>query len=162
SRFADLKKTPPIPRMRPRCPVLTGAFDFSGCRDCASCPPLEQTEMSNSEASAIVLQGISRICGLYRLDSNGEKRLLKVRAAIRARRFESPAPPGKRLGHTLHHERDILRGFGDKGVETRMRGFKCKPTFVSGFFESWEALILPFEGHHLLRHRTLRMLVQQV
>src|ERR1700735_502257 len=65
SRLADLKKMPPIPRMRPRCSVLTGGFDFSGCGDCTSCPPLEQTEMSNSEPSAIVLQDIPCIDGLY-------------------------------------------------------------------------------------------------
>src|SRR6266550_3876679 len=63
SRLADLKKTPPIPRMRPRCSILTGGFDFSGCGDCTSCP-VEQAE-SNSEPSAIVLQGIACTCGLY-------------------------------------------------------------------------------------------------
>ena len=51
--------------MRPRCSVLTGGFDFSGCGDCTSCPPFEQTEMSNSEPSAIVLQGVPCMCGLY-------------------------------------------------------------------------------------------------
>src|SRR6266853_4887035 len=66
SRLADLKKTPPIPRMRPRCSVLTGGFDFSGCGDCTSCPPFEPAEMSNSEPSAIVLQGIPCMCGLYK------------------------------------------------------------------------------------------------
>src|SRR6266404_9368086 len=72
SRFADLKKTPPIPRMRPRCSILTGGFDFSGCGDFTSCPPVERAEMSNSEPSAIVLQGIACIGGLYiSVDSNG-------------------------------------------------------------------------------------------
>src|SRR6266702_4022664 len=72
SRLADLKKTPPIPRMRPRCSILTGAFDFSGCRDCTSCPPFERAEMSNSEPSAIVLHGNPCIGGLYiSFDSNG-------------------------------------------------------------------------------------------
>src|SRR5579862_4489655 len=66
SRFADLKKTPPIPRMRPRCSVLTGGFDFSGWGDCTSCPPIERAEMSNSEPSTIVLQGIACIRGLYK------------------------------------------------------------------------------------------------
>src|SRR5215475_13848641 len=59
--------------MRPRCSVLTGGFDFSGCGDCTSCPPFEQIEMSNSEPSVIVRQGISSMRGLY-IDSNGEKR----------------------------------------------------------------------------------------
>src|SRR6185369_7167979 len=67
SRLADLKKTPPIPRMRPRCSVLTGDFDFSGCGDCTSCPPLEQTEMSRSEPSTMELQGIACIWGVYKV-----------------------------------------------------------------------------------------------
>src|SRR5580693_4354244 len=65
SRLADLKKTPPIPRMRPRCSILTGGFDFSVCGDFTSCLPIERTEMSNSEPSAIVLHGIPCIGGLY-------------------------------------------------------------------------------------------------
>src|SRR5580700_3558610 len=52
--------------MRPRCSILTGGFDFSGCGDCTSCPPFKQAEMSNSEPSAIVLQGIPCMCGLYK------------------------------------------------------------------------------------------------
>src|ERR1039457_5617073 len=52
--------------MRPRCSILTGGFDFSGCGDCTSCPPFEQTEMSNSEPSAIVLHGIPCMYGLYK------------------------------------------------------------------------------------------------
>src|SRR5213595_2609957 len=51
--------------MRPRCSILTGGFDFSGCGDCTSCPPFEQTEMSNNEPSATVLQDIPRMRGLY-------------------------------------------------------------------------------------------------
>ena len=47
--------------MRPRCSILTGGFDFSGCGDCTSCPPIERAEMSNSEPSAIVLHGIACI-----------------------------------------------------------------------------------------------------
>src|SRR6266404_353890 len=79
SRLADLKKTPPIPRMRPRCSVLTGGFDFSGCGDCTSCPPIERAAMSNSEPSAIVLHGIACIGGLYtRFHSNGENGSLKI------------------------------------------------------------------------------------
>src|SRR5450755_3026981 len=73
SRFADLKKTPPIPRMRPRCSILTGGFDFSGCGDCTSCPRIEQVEISNSEPSAIVLQGILCMCGLYKFSIRMEK-----------------------------------------------------------------------------------------
>src|SRR5436190_8661475 len=60
--------------MRPRCSVLTGGFDFSGCGDCTSCPPVERAEMSNSEPSAIVLQGIPRICGLYKFRFEWRKR----------------------------------------------------------------------------------------
>src|SRR4030081_276848 len=57
--------------MRPRCsvlvsPTLTGGFDFSGCGDFTSCPPVERAEMSNSEPSAIVLHGIPCMCGLYK------------------------------------------------------------------------------------------------
>src|ERR1700690_1653452 len=66
SRLADLKKTPPIPRMRPRCSILTGGFDFSGCGDGTSCPPDEQTEMNNSAPSANVLEGVRCMCGLYK------------------------------------------------------------------------------------------------
>src|ERR1700704_5912881 len=51
--------------MRPRCSVLTGGFDFSGCGDFTSCPPVERAAMSNSEPSAIVLHGIPCIGGLY-------------------------------------------------------------------------------------------------
>src|ERR1035438_6063702 len=39
--------------MRPRCSILTGAFDFSGCGDFTSCPPVERAAMSNSDPSAI-------------------------------------------------------------------------------------------------------------
>jgi hypothetical protein len=68
--------------MRPRCSILTGGFDFSGCGDCTSCPPIERAEMSNSEPSAIVLQGMPCIGGLYiSFDSNGETGSLKVRMA---------------------------------------------------------------------------------
>src|SRR6202035_3271007 len=67
--------------MRPRCSTLTGGFDFSGCGDCTSCPPIEQTEMSNSEPSPIVLQGIPCICGLY-IDSNGRV-IQSLRRSIR-------------------------------------------------------------------------------
>jgi len=42
----------------PACSILTGGFDFSGCGDWASCPVFEPAEMSNSEPSAIMLQGI--------------------------------------------------------------------------------------------------------
>src|SRR5579864_6574700 len=90
SRFADLKKTPPIPRMRPRCSILTGGFDFSGCGDCTSCPPLEEAEMSNSEPSAIVLQRIPCMCGIIQSsDSNGEKRFAQGFAAIHPSRSRS-------------------------------------------------------------------------
>src|SRR5881275_636721 len=77
SRFADLKKTPPIPRMRPRCSILTGGFDFSGCGDCTSCPPFEQIEMNNSQPSVIRRQGIRCVCGFY-IDCKGENGSLKV------------------------------------------------------------------------------------
>src|ERR1017187_4913985 len=51
--------------MRPRCSILTGDFDFSGCGDCTSCPPIEQAEISNSEPSPIVLPVIPCMCRLY-------------------------------------------------------------------------------------------------
>src|ERR1700738_4798708 len=60
--------------MRPRCSVLTDGFDFSGCGDCPSCPPFEHTEMSNSEPSAIVLQGIPCMCGIYKVSIRMAKR----------------------------------------------------------------------------------------
>src|SRR5579864_1495781 len=53
--------------MRPRCSILTGGFNFSGCGDCTSCPPFKPAEMSNSEPSAIVLQAIPCMGGLYAL-----------------------------------------------------------------------------------------------
>src|SRR6516165_3437838 len=49
---------------RPRCSVLTGAFDFSGCGDCTSCPPAKPVAM-NRHPSAIVFHGIACIGGLY-------------------------------------------------------------------------------------------------
>ena len=59
--------------MRPRCSTLAGGFDFSGSGDCTFCPPVQLAEMSNSDASAIVLQGIACIGGLYiSFNSNGE------------------------------------------------------------------------------------------
>src|ERR1017187_7006608 len=88
SRLADLKNIPPIPRMRPRCSILTGGFDFSGCGDCTSCPPFEQTEMSNSEPSAIVLQGIPCMCGLYKFRFEWRNGSLKVRRAAIAASFK--------------------------------------------------------------------------
>src|SRR6267154_795307 len=59
--------------MRPRCSILTGGFDFSGCGDCTSCPPFKQAEMSSSELSAIVLQGIPCMRGLYTVSIPMEK-----------------------------------------------------------------------------------------
>src|SRR3954470_15371159 len=53
--------------MRPRCTVLTGGFDFSGCGDFTPCPPAEQTEMSNSEPNAIVLHGIAFMRGIIQV-----------------------------------------------------------------------------------------------
>src|SRR6185295_11930269 len=58
--------------MRPRCSVLTGGFDFSGCGDC-TCPPFEHTEMSISEPSAIALHGIFCMCELYKVSIRMEK-----------------------------------------------------------------------------------------
>src|SRR5271165_3098150 len=66
--------------MRPRCSILTGGFDFSGCGDFTSCPPVERAAMSNSDPSVIVLHGIPCIDGLYiSFDSNREIGSLKVR-----------------------------------------------------------------------------------
>ena len=53
---------------------LAGGFDFSGCSDCTSFPPFEQTEMRNSETSAIVLQAIPCMCGLYEVRFERRKR----------------------------------------------------------------------------------------
>src|ERR1022692_913776 len=82
--------------MRPRCSILTGGFDFSGCGDCTSCPPFEQTEMTNSEPSAIVLQGIPCMCGLYKFRFEWRNGSFKVRrAAIPAsfnRRYRRSGP----------------------------------------------------------------------
>jgi hypothetical protein len=44
--------------MRPRCSTLAAGFGFSGCEDCASGPLGEQTAISNSEPSVIVLHDI--------------------------------------------------------------------------------------------------------
>src|ERR1700757_2890947 len=60
--------------MRPRCSILTGGFDFSGCGDFTSCPPFEQIEMSNSEPSAIVRQGIPCMWRLYKFRFEWRKR----------------------------------------------------------------------------------------
>src|SRR6266403_5008071 len=97
SRLADLKKTPPIPRMRPRCSVLTGGFDSSGCGDCIFCPLFAHTEMSNSEPSAIVLQGIPCMCGLYKV-SIREARWFQSRLATNTQKAES-ALSGVRRTH---------------------------------------------------------------
>src|SRR5690348_10350031 len=51
--------------IRPRCSILTGGFDFSGCGDFTSCPPVELAAMSNIEPSAIMLHGSACIGGLY-------------------------------------------------------------------------------------------------
>src|SRR5229473_4608007 len=92
SRLADLKKTPPIPRMRPRCSILTGGFDFSGCGDFTSCPPVERAEMSNSEPSAILLQSIPCMCRLYKFRfewrkrfAQGSQRFTRSRSRMRSR-----------------------------------------------------------------------------
>src|ERR1039458_9715989 len=68
--------------MRPRCSILTGGFDFSGCGDCTSCPPFEQTEMSNSEPSAIVLHGIPCMYGLYKFSCTIPHRVRGLREPI--------------------------------------------------------------------------------
>src|SRR5213595_2451626 len=69
--------------MRPRCSILTSGLDFSGCGDCTSCPPFEQ--VSNSEPSAIMLQGIPCMCGLYKF------RFLDVSLRIAAGTTRKPA-----------------------------------------------------------------------
>src|ERR1700722_726506 len=65
--------------MRPRCSILTGGFDFSGCGDFISCPPVERAEMSNSEPSAIVLHGIACMRGIIHVSIRMEK---SVRSSI--------------------------------------------------------------------------------
>src|SRR5437879_4739842 len=59
--------------MRPRCSILTGGFDFSGSGDFTSCPPVERIEMSSSEPSAIVLQGIPCMRGIIQVSIRMEK-----------------------------------------------------------------------------------------
>ncbi len=71
--------------MRPRCSVLTGGFDVSGCGDFTSCPTVERAETSNSEPSAIVLHGILGIGGLYiGFDSNGEAVRSSIKFALKS------------------------------------------------------------------------------
>jgi hypothetical protein len=60
---------------------LTGGFDFSGCGDSTSCPP-EQTEMSDSEPSAIVLQGKRYMCWIIQVSIRVEKKVHSKFAAI--------------------------------------------------------------------------------
>src|ERR1700674_2942402 len=78
--------------MRPRCSILTGGFDSSGCGDFTSCPPVERAEMSNSDPSAIVLQGIPCMCGLYKFRfewrkgfAQGSPRFTLSRSRMRSR-----------------------------------------------------------------------------
>src|ERR1700724_2128898 len=78
--------------MRPRCSVLTGGFEFSGCGDFTSCPPVERAEMSNSDPSAIVLQAIPCMGGLYKFRfewrkrfAQGSPRLSLSRSRMRSR-----------------------------------------------------------------------------
>src|SRR5208282_2736749 len=61
-----------MPMMRPRCSILTGGFDFSGCGDFTSCPPVERAAMSNSEPIAI--QGTPCMCGSYKFRFEWRKR----------------------------------------------------------------------------------------
>src|SRR5437660_10096790 len=89
--------------MRPRCSILTGGFDFSGCGDCTSCPPFEHTEMSNSEPSAIVLQGIPCMCGLYKV-SIREARRFQSQLATNTKAESAPfIPQEHRDGAGLVH-----------------------------------------------------------
>src|SRR5690349_2981634 len=64
--------------MRPRCSILAGGCDFSGCGDCTTCPPFAQIEMSNNEPSVMVCHGSLCIGGLY-MDSNGASGSRKAR-----------------------------------------------------------------------------------
>src|SRR5690349_15971732 len=78
--------------MRPRCSILTGGFDFSGCEDCSSCSPLTQGELSNSKPSAIMLQRILCMRDYTIFDSNGENGSLNVGARHESERCpETPA-----------------------------------------------------------------------
>src|ERR1700674_3179574 len=76
--------------MRPRCSILTGGFDFSGCGDCTSCPPIEQTEMSNSAPSASVLQGIACIRELYTFRRQGRKHQTYMNQGLRREIQKNP------------------------------------------------------------------------
>src|SRR5580693_5566370 len=81
--------------MRPRCSILTGGFDFSGCGDFTSCPPVERAEMSNSEPSAIVLHGIPCMDGLYKFRFEWRKRFAQG---------SPPFPNGIIRHHAFHAE----------------------------------------------------------
>src|SRR5579884_87278 len=83
-----------MPRMRPRCSDLTAGFEFSASGDCISCPPVEQTGMSSSEPSAIVLHGIPRICGLYRFRFGREKAGSDASSRRLCQRVQDGAPAG--------------------------------------------------------------------
>src|SRR5437660_781061 len=94
-----------MPRMRPRCSVFAGGFAFSGCLDCTSCPPFE-AEMSNSDASAIVLQGVPCTCGLYKFRFEWRKRLRS-----NCKRLSSPAQhvdDGNDLATSIVHLTEAL------------------------------------------------------
>src|SRR5271163_2642067 len=64
---------PPIPRMRPRCSVFTGGFDFSAFGDSTFCPPTEPAKTSNSEPSTIVLHGIPCMRGIIQVSIRMKK-----------------------------------------------------------------------------------------
>jgi len=68
--------------MRPRCSILTGDFELSGWGDGTSFPPFEQTAISNSEPSAILLQGNARMREIYQISIRMEKKIRSGFAAI--------------------------------------------------------------------------------
>jgi hypothetical protein len=65
--------------MRPRCSTFTGGFDFSGCGDSTFCPPFD-AEITNSEASAMVLQGIPCMRGIIHVSIRVEKTVRRASA----------------------------------------------------------------------------------
>src|SRR4249919_1297050 len=75
--------------MRPRCSVLAGGFGSSDWGDGTCCPSSELAEISNSEPSAIVLQGMDCMRGVYKfryewkykgvVDSQGSRLYFKER-----------------------------------------------------------------------------------
>src|SRR5580698_499086 len=111
--------------MSPGCSTLTGGFDFSGCGDCTSCPPIERAEMSNREPRAIVLNDIACIGGLYRSsESNGENGSLRVQRWRRLRGKRS-APAVAARGDKIPP--DVVPRHDEQEDHAHQAGESCVP-----------------------------------